>query len=231
MSAQSTQPFTATHLTNALKGLAACHANGESAEGLIVEVETYMLHFIEQSSDMVSTCMSTVLLAKIHLPSAVLEGLYTLSLDEGHAPATAMMSPTATSVPAITSALGWTRTASKRVHKEAVLPEKAVEDDTQPKPHGCGRPKGTTKVQYGEVQTACRGCMEQKLQCHVPISGQAEVGEECAQKKTWCSFADGRGLRAESSEEVEEVNEALVGQQWSGPKKPQLIMEDITSKC
>ncbi|EPQ55792.1 hypothetical protein GLOTRDRAFT_129007 [Gloeophyllum trabeum ATCC 11539] len=169
---------------------------------------------------MVSTCMSTVLLMKIHLPSAVLDSLYTLSLDEGHAPTTATTTPTATSVPAITPALGWTSRASKQAHKEGVSPEKAVEDDTQPKPLGCVCPKGMTKVQYGEARTVCRGCMERKIQCHVPISGQVEVCQECAQKKTWCSFADGRGLQAESSEEVEEVNEALVGQQRSSPKKP-----------
>ncbi|EPQ56358.1 hypothetical protein GLOTRDRAFT_128303 [Gloeophyllum trabeum ATCC 11539] len=191
MSVHSTQPFTAAHLTNAFKGLATCHANGESVEGLVIKVETYMLHFIEQSSDMVSAHMTTV-----------------------------TTTPVATSGPAITLALGRTCRASKRAHKEAVSAEKAVEDDTQPKPCGCSCPKGMTKVQYVEAQTACRGCMERKIQCHVPISGQVEVCQECAQKKTWCSFADGRGLQAESSEEVEEVNEVVVGRQQLSPKKP-----------
>ncbi|EPQ49730.1 hypothetical protein GLOTRDRAFT_134682 [Gloeophyllum trabeum ATCC 11539] len=211
----------------------------------------YQGHFVSGSSDVGTARVSAVLLAKVHLPSGVLDRLRARSLEEGSnlnafqfdltfpvtpaAGSTTRVVPTTApaAAPTLENAptLARTRGASKRTLEDSPSTEHVAEESAWPKPRGRGRPRGTAKVEYQEARKACRGCTERKLRCHVPVSGQAEACQECAKKKTRCSFADGRGRRAESSEEEAEVEEGstvVVGRPRGSPKKPRLEMESVT---
>ncbi|EPQ49704.1 hypothetical protein GLOTRDRAFT_134718 [Gloeophyllum trabeum ATCC 11539] len=216
MSSQTSPSFTAVDLTNVLKGLAARYASGESVEGLVVEAELYMGHFVSGSSDVGTARVSAVLLAKVHLPSAVLDRLRARSLEEGSNlnafqfdltfPVTPAAAPTLENTPM----LARTRGASKRTLEDSPSTEHVAEESGRPKPRGRGRPRGTAKVEYQEARKACHGCTERKLRCHVPVSGQAEACQD------------------EEEAEVEEGSTVIVGRPRGSPKKPRLEMESVT---
>ncbi|EPQ49743.1 hypothetical protein GLOTRDRAFT_134669 [Gloeophyllum trabeum ATCC 11539] len=241
MSSFSNQPSASSSFTDALRSIAARHANGEAVPALVVEAALRMLLFVEQDNDPATARMIATLTAQLELPPPIVHELRRLSRDATHrlhgfpfdttfpaAPATTTTTPAADPSATTIPVVGKTRSGTKRAHAEPATTTQSTAEDSRPQPRRRGRPKGTGKVTYEAAEVACRGCTARNIQCHAPVSGNAEACQECAQRKTRCSFADEKGMQVESTGESEEISEVVTTGPQGSPKKPRLRLDSVT---
>ncbi|EPQ49799.1 hypothetical protein GLOTRDRAFT_134597 [Gloeophyllum trabeum ATCC 11539] len=67
-----------------------------------------------------------------------------------------------------------------------------------------------------------------RVQAKSPTRRRRLRVEECAQKKTRCSFADEKGMQVESTGESEDMGEVVATGPQGSPKKPRLHLDSVT---